>query len=125
MRDELQGFMDKYEEMVKRIRGLSFVDQMLSSTNLPYRTKVMAVLLPLKFKTPQMEMYDGSKDPIGHLETFKTHMKLQGFLGEIGCRAFPLTLKGSARSWFGTLRPGTIHNFEELGRQFLIQFMAS
>lgn len=88
---------------------------MLSSTNLPYSAEVMVVPLPSKFKASQMEMYDGFKDSTKHLEIFKIHMTLHGFLGEIGCQAFPLTLKGFVWSWFGTFRLGTIHSFEELG----------
>ncbi|XP_040996211.1 uncharacterized protein LOC121242412 [Juglans microcarpa x Juglans regia] len=85
----------------------------------------MAIPLPPKFKVPSIDLYDGSKDPVEHLETFKTHMTLHGFSGEIACMTFPLTLKGSARAWFGALQLGFIDNFDELGRQFLTQFMAS
>ncbi|XP_042972828.1 uncharacterized protein LOC122304635 [Carya illinoinensis] len=85
----------------------------------------MAVPLPPKFKVPQIDMYDGFRDPIDHLENFKAHMTLYGFSGEVAYRAFSLTLKGIAHGWFGTLRPGTINSFEELAKQFLTQFMAS
>lgn len=69
---------------------------MLSSMDLPYSVEVMAVPLPPKFKAPQMEMYDCSKDMADHLETFKIHMMLHGFPREIVCQAFSLTLKGFA-----------------------------
>ena len=46
---------------------------------------------------PQVENYDGSKDPLDHLEFFKTLMHLQEVPDEIMCRAFPTTLKGPAR----------------------------
>ena len=49
---------------------------------------------------PQIESYDRVKDPLDHLETFKTLMHLQGVVNEIMCRAFPMTLKGPARIWF-------------------------
>lgn len=66
----------------------------------------MAALLLLKFKDPQMMMYDGYKDPLEHLEIFKAHMTLNGFLGEIACRAFLLILKGATRGWFGAVPQG-------------------
>ncbi|XP_030937527.1 uncharacterized protein LOC115962792 [Quercus lobata] len=47
-----------------------------------------------------MESYDGAKDPLDHLETFKTLMHLQGVADEIMCRSFPTKLKGPARIWF-------------------------
>ncbi|XP_041010255.1 uncharacterized protein LOC121254329 [Juglans microcarpa x Juglans regia] len=65
------------------------------------------------------------KEPLEHLETFKAHMTLHELLGEVACKAFPLTLKGTARAWFGSLPPGTIDSFVELARLFLMQFMAS
>ncbi|XP_042973107.1 uncharacterized protein LOC122304911 [Carya illinoinensis] len=72
-----------------------------------------------------MEVYDRSKDPLEQLETFKAHMTLHSFSGEIVCRAFPLTLKGVARTWFGSLLPWTIGSFDELARLFMTQFMSS
>ena len=51
---------------------------------------------------PQVENYDGSKDPLDHLESFKTLMHLQEVPDEIMCRAFPTTLKGPARIWFSS-----------------------
>ncbi|KAF5449771.1 hypothetical protein F2P56_030183 [Juglans regia] len=72
-----------------------------------------------------MEAYDGSKDSLEHLETFKVHMTLHGFPSEVASRAFPLTLKRVARPWFGSLWPGTVGSFNELARLFLTQFMAS
>lgn len=85
----------------------------------------MAVPLPTKFKVPQINLYDGSKDPIDYLENFKAHMTLHSFPEEVACRAFPLTLKRIAQGWFGTLRPRSIGSFEELAKQFLTWFMAS
>ena len=42
-----------------------------------------------------VENYDGSKDPLDHLESFKTLMHLQGVPDEIMCRAFPYHAEGS------------------------------
>ena len=46
---------------------------------------------------PQVEIYDRSKAPLDHLESFKTLMHLQGVTDEIVCRVFPTILKGPAR----------------------------
>ncbi|XP_040992588.1 uncharacterized protein LOC121239400 [Juglans microcarpa x Juglans regia] len=111
--------------MAKRMGGSSSVEQLLTRTDLPYREEVMVVPLPPKFKVPQIDLYDGSKDPVDHLKNFKTHMTLYGFPGEVACHSFPLTLKGIARGWFGALCLESIGSFEELVKQFLMQFMAS
>ena len=63
---------------------------------------------------PQIENYDGVKDPLDHLETFKTLIHLKGVPNEIICRAFPTTLKGPARIWFNRLTPNPINTFKEL-----------
>ena len=63
---------------------------------------------------PQVESYDGSKDPLDHLESFKTLMHLQGVVDEIMCRAFPTTLKGLTRIWFNRSVPNSIGTFKKL-----------
>ena len=72
---------------------------------------------------PQIESYNGVKDPLNHLETFKTLMHLQGVPDEIMCRAFPTTLKGTARIWFSRLTPNSINTFKELSAQFTSHFI--
>ena len=72
---------------------------------------------------PQIESYDGAKDPLDHLETFKTLMHLQGVAYEIMCRAFLTTLKGPARIWFSRLTPNSISIFKELSAQFTLHLI--
>ena len=72
---------------------------------------------------PQIESYDGVKDPLDHLETFKTLMHLQGVPDKIMCRAFPTTLKGLARIWLSRLTPNSINTFKELSAQFTSHFI--
>lgn len=59
------------------------IDELIQRTNHPFTPKVMARPLPDKFKSPQMETFDGGKDPLDHLEAYKTHMNLQAVLDEI------------------------------------------
>ena len=65
-----------------------------------------------------IDSYDRVKDPLDHLETFKTLMHLQGVMDDIMCRAFPTTLKGAARIWFSRLTPNSVSTFKELSAQF-------
>ncbi|XP_059658664.1 uncharacterized protein LOC132304990 [Cornus florida] len=83
----------------------------------------MALPLPTKFKMPQLDSFDGTRDPLDHLETFKSFMNLQAIMDEIMCRAFPTTLKGSAWVWFNKLKPGSINDFDELIKQFIRHFI--
>ena len=70
-----------------------------------------------------MDSYDGVRDPLDHLETFKMLMHLQGVVDAIMCRAFPTTLKGAARIWFSQLTPNSISTFKELNAQFTTHFI--
>ena len=70
-----------------------------------------------------MENYNEYKDPLDHLESFKTLMHLQGVLDEIMCIAFPTTLKGPARIWFNRLMSNSIGTFKELSAQFTSHFI--
>ena len=71
----------------------------------------------------QIDSYNEVKDPLDHLKTFKTLMHLQGVADKIICRAFPTTLKGSARVWFSRLTPTSINTFKELSAQFTAHFI--
>lgn len=71
----------------------------------------------------QLEAYDRLKDPLNHLEMFKTLMHLQGVPDEIMFRAFPTTLKGLVRMWFSKLAPNTISTFKELSGHFVTHFI--
>ena len=69
------------------------------------------------------EVYDESKDPLDHLESFETIMHLQGVRDKIICRAFPTMLKGLAKVWFSRLTPNSISTFKELSVQFASHFI--
>ena len=99
------------------------LDDLVHRTDSPFTTTVNSFLLPQKFRMPQIESYDGAKDPLDHLETFKTLMHLQGVADEIMCRDFPPTLKGPARIWFSRLTPNSIRTFKELSTQFTLHFI--
>lgn len=70
-----------------------------------------------------MEPFDRSQDPFDHLETYKTLMLLHDYSDEVMCRAFPVTLKVSARKWFNSLQPKSINSFFELSQLFVSHFI--
>lgn len=83
--------------MARKIGASSSVNNLLNNTDLAYSIEIMMVLLSQKFKVPQIELYDRSKNLVEYLNTFKAHMSLHNFSEEIACQAFPLTLKGVVR----------------------------
>ena len=72
---------------------------------------------------PQLETYGRSKDPLDHLESFKTIMHLQEMANEIMCKAFSTTLKELTRIWFSNLMSNSISTFKELSAQFASHFI--
>ena len=107
---------ERMDLMMNALKGWmsNDLDDLVHQTNSPFTTSVNSFPLPQKFRMPQIESYDGAKDPLDHLETFKTLMHLQGVVDEIMCRAFPTTLKGPTRIWFSRLTPNSISTFKEL-----------
>ena len=64
---------------------------------------------------PQIEVSNGSKDHVDHLETYKALMHLHVMPNEIMCKEIPKKkLTRSERLWFDRLKPKTINSFSEL-----------
>ena len=111
--------------MMNALKGgvLSDLDELVHRTDSPFTALVTSFPLPLKFRMPQVETYDGSKDPLDHLESFKTLVHLQGVVDEIMCWAFPTVLKSPTRVWFSRLTSNYISTFNELSAQFSSHFI--
>ena len=107
---------EQMDFMMNAVRGRvsSDLDDLVHRIDSLFTAPVTSFPLPPKFRMPQVESYDGSKDPLDHLESFKTLMHLQGVADEIMCKAFPTTLKGPTRVWFSKLTPNSISTFKEL-----------
>ena len=108
---KIQMIKERMDFMMNALRGRvsSGLNDLVHRTDSPFTTFVNSFPLPLKFRMPQIETYNRAEDPIDHLESFKTLMHLQGVADKIMCRAFPTTLKGSARIWFSRLTPNSIN----------------
>ena len=93
---------EQMEVMMNALKGRvsSDLDDLVNRIDSPFTAAVNSFPLPHKFHMPHIDNYDGVKDPLDHLETFKTLMHLQGVADEIMCKAFLTTLKGAARIWF-------------------------
>lgn len=127
MNERLKEVQNQLEDVMRTMKGKepSTVEDLVRRTELPFSVQVLKCSLPHKFCAPHMEAFDGTKDPLDHLETYKTLMHLQAFLDEIMCRAFPLTLKGLTRAWFRRLKPGSVDSFLDLSKHFFNHFISS
>ena len=73
------------------------LDGMIKRIDSPFTTRILECPLPPKFCLPQLEVYDGMKDPLDYIGAFKTILSLQQTLDEVICRTFPATFRGEAR----------------------------
>ena len=103
--------MDELRNAIKEKTDRS-LDRMIRATNSLFITVVLECPVPLKFRLPQLEPFDGLKDPQDHLNTFKTTLGIQQPPDEILCRSFPTTLEGAAREWFTKLPTSSIDSFK-------------
>ena len=84
------------EKMRENMRRANPVEDLVHRTDSPFMASISVHPLPLKFKMPSLDSYDGTCDSFDHIATFKKTMHLQGVPDEIMCRAFPTILKGLA-----------------------------
>ena len=96
---EIDQMRKAIDEMRENMRRANLVDDLVYRTESPFMASINNHPLPLKFKMPSLDSYDGTRDPFDHIATFKTTMHLQGVLDKIMCKSFPTTLKGPARVW--------------------------
>ena len=96
---------------------------MVRTIDSPFIAAVLECPVPSKFRLPQLEPFDGLKDPLDHLNTFKMTLGLQQPPDEILFHSFPTILKGVATEWFTKLPTSSIDNFEQLGNAFLRHFV--
>ncbi|KAK8942426.1 hypothetical protein KSP39_PZI008890 [Platanthera zijinensis] len=91
----------------------------------PFIQQILDHPIPQGFKLPNIETFDGTDDPLEHVNHFTTIMRIFHATDQLLCQVFPTTLKGQARTWFHSLRPGIVTSFAELTRQFSDQFIAN
>ena len=106
-------------------RALVSMDAMVQQTESPFIAGVLHFPLPKKFRMPQIETFDGMKDPIDHINTYKNQMELHRYQDPIRCRAFAIMLKGPALAWFNRLPLSSISSFTELSNAFVSHFIGA
>ena len=125
-----QRFRDIQQEishMKVAVKGQTPIsmDALVQQTESPFTSGVLHFPLPTKFRMPQIETFDGTKDPIDHLNTYKNQMELHGYHDPVRCRAFAITLKGPALAWFNRLSPSSVSSFTELSITFVSHFIGA
>ena len=78
---------EQMDFMINALKGQvsSDLDELVHQTDSSFIASVTSLPLLLKFRMPQVEAHNGFKDPLNHLESFKTLMHFQGMTDEIMC----------------------------------------
>ena len=108
---------------VVRGRASDTMDTLVQQIESPFTAEMLHFHLPAKFRMPQVEAFDGARDPVDHLNTYKNQMELHGYQDPVRCRAFAIMLKGPSLAWFHRLPPSSISSFRELSIAFVSHFI--
>ena len=122
-----KSLQQEFSRMKKVVKGRTpdSMDTLVQQTESPFIAEVLHFPIPAKFRMPQVEAFDGSRDPVDHLNTYKNQMELHGYQDPVRCRAFAITLKGPALAWFNRLPPSSISSFRELSIAFVSHFIGT
>ena len=110
------------KEVVKG-RAPDSMDTLVQKTESPFTAEVLHFPLPANFRMSQIEAFDGTKDPVDRLNTYKNQMELHEYQDPVRCRAFTITLKGPTLAWFNRLPPSSVSSFRELSIAFVSHFI--
>ncbi|GLT62784.1 hypothetical protein SLA2020_353940 [Shorea laevis] len=120
--DDVTRRLDSLERLVAEQRGAPPSNHDTASIPHPLNTNVTLEPYPPGFKIPQLETYDGTKDPDDHLHAFYSCMQAQNASDALMCKIFPSTLRGNARTWYYSLPPRSISSYTEMASAFATKF---
>ena len=112
------------KEVVKG-RAPNPMDTLVQQNESPFTAEVLHFPLQAKFRMLQIEAFDGTKDPVDHLNTYKNQMGLHGYQDPIRCKAFSIKLKGPTLAKFNRLPPLSVSSFRELSIAFVSHFIGA
>ena len=103
--------------------GQQYGLEQVGTVDPPFTPIIMASPYPARFKMPSMASYDGSTSTDEHLESYQAYMLIQIVNKAALCKAFCLTLTGTAQQWYRRLMPGLISSFRQLADAFAAAFL--
>ncbi|GKV46241.1 hypothetical protein SLEP1_g53240 [Rubroshorea leprosula] len=120
--DDATRRLDSLEKMVAEQRCAPPPHHNTTSIPHPLYTNITLEPYPTGFKIPQLETYDGTKDPDDHLHAFYSCMQAQNASDALMCKIFPFTLRGNAQTWYYSLPPRSISSYTEMASAFVTKF---
>ena len=78
MKSELRNMRREMDELKNAVKdkAVENLDGMIQRMNSLFMTEVLNRPIPPKFRLPQLDSFDSSRNPLDHIESFKTLMLL-------------------------------------------------
>ena len=129
---EVSNELKRLKDMISSVPGIvkPIAEVPVGSHKLSrFKWPICDVVIPKRFQTPNMKLYDGSTDPEEHVAQYRERMEVNPIPIEIKeaclCKGFGSTLTGPALKWLLSIPPNTISSFSHLINMFNNQFSCS
>ncbi|XP_071928040.1 uncharacterized protein [Coffea arabica] len=110
--------LDRFDEFIRKSQGLS-KQGVLDYDDLCLFPNVQ---LPVGFKTPKFNKYDGTSNPKTHLRLFANKLGKPVDDENLPLRLFPESLEGDALDWYSNLKPEEVKTWLDLSNAFIRQY---
>lgn len=114
---EIKGMLMEHDRELKAQKG-EFVRKSRPTAS-PFTPEVIADPPPEKGSLPIVKSYDETGDPEEHIRYFNKLAMTFTLNDGMQCKLFATNLSGVANTWFDSLDPGSVPNFEVLVDKFL------
>jgi hypothetical protein len=102
------GSFVKKAQSTKMNGTMNFIMVTLLSMMLLLVVELQATPWPPSYKPPQLPMYDGHSDPKQFLMNYEATISSYGGNTAVMVKSFVMVVTSVARTWYSSLRPGTI-----------------
>ncbi|XP_071925339.1 uncharacterized protein [Coffea arabica] len=110
--------LDRFDEFIRKSQGLS-KQRVLDYDDLCLFPNVQ---LPVGFKTPKFNKYDGTGNPKTHLRLFANKLGRPMDDENLPLRLFPESLEGDTLDWYSNLKPEEVKTWLDLSNAFIRQY---
>uniref|UniRef100_A0A2N9F391 Integrase catalytic domain-containing protein n=1 Tax=Fagus sylvatica TaxID=28930 RepID=A0A2N9F391_FAGSY len=91
LEEELKEMREQMKEMKSQVKAKAAknLDMLVHRSESPFTKRIDEYPLPAKFKVPQLETFDGFKDPLDYLDSFRNHHASSRRVGRDNVPHFP------------------------------------
>ncbi|MQL80504.1 hypothetical protein Taro_012953 [Colocasia esculenta] len=121
-KNDLQEMNRKIEALQ---RGAQAPSMAILLTTSPFIEEITSAPVATKLQLPKFRRYNGTTNPVHHLDNFQGQTEMVSLSDALNCRAFMSTLDDAVLQWFKALPPKSIASFPEFAQRFLDHFYST